>query len=66
MRAWRHYAECGFVGMYALAWQSSMIPVCRGSATVMPAFPALEEVVKQAECVRLQRGSESTNEREYC
>ena len=48
-------AGCGFVtkvGMHALAWQSSMIPVCRGSKALMPASPALEKVITQAEEVR--------------
>ena len=30
MRPWREYADCGYVGMFTLAWQSSMIPVGRG------------------------------------
>ena len=32
----------------------------------MPAFPALEEVVWQAECVRLESGNESTTGDAYC
>ncbi len=52
MRPWRQYADCGYVGMFTLAWQSSMIPVSRGSKAIMPAFPALEEILRQAEEIR--------------
>jgi hypothetical protein len=38
--------------MWTQAWQSSMIPVVKGSKVVMPAFPALERVIVDAEKVR--------------
>ena len=59
LRQWRRYPDTGFVGMWSLSWQSCMIPVCAGSTTLMPAYPALEEILRQAELVRVggQEGS---------
>ena len=60
MRQWRSYGSAAFVGMWAQSWQSSMIPVHRGSKVMMPAFPALERVIVDAEKVR--RGEAVGNE----
>eukprot|EP01043_Picozoa_sp_COSAG02_P031558 COSAG02_NODE_2066_length_9960_cov_3.087009_2_plen_131_part_00 len=52
LRQWRFYVSAAFVGMWAHAWQSSMVPMIKGSKVVMPAFPALERVIVDAERVR--------------
>ena len=49
IRHWRHYTEPAFVGMIARSWQSSIVPVPGDdSGALMTAFPALEEVLRQA------------------
>ena len=61
LRQWHRYAHTGFVGMLSLSWQSCMVPVCAGSTTLMPAYPALEEILQQAEMVRVgEQGSSVT------
>ena len=51
LRQWYRYAHTGFVGMWSLSWQSCMTPVCGGSNTLMPAYPALGEIIEQADWI---------------
>ena len=62
LRQWHRYAHTGFVGMWSLSWQSCMIPVCAGSNTLMPAYPALGEIIEQAERVRVGEQGESVTQ----
>ena len=39
-----------------------MIPVCAGSNTLMPAYPALGEIIEQAERVRVGEHGESVTQ----
>ena len=57
VRQWQHYAEPAFVGMVTRSWQSSIVPVATDdSGGGMTAFPALEELLQQAQgptCIRI-------------
>ena len=52
LRAWARYTHAAFVGMWATSFQACIVPVRRSSALRMPAYPALEMVVQQAEMLR--------------
>ena len=52
MRPWKEYGDPAFTGLWAQTLQSSMIPLRRGSTSMMPAFPAVERIIVDAEAIR--------------
>ena len=52
LRPWKEYGDPAFTGLWAQTLQSSMIPLRRGSTSMMPAFPAVERIIVDAEAIR--------------
>ncbi len=45
------------MGLWAQTLQSCMIPMRRGSQSMMPAFPAVERILTDAEAIRAGRAT---------